>query len=211
MLELDHEHANAIAKDKRGAEATHWFDFICPYCYIAQARNDILEASGVRVIERPFQAHPEIPAGGTAMGRRVGPMYDRLEAEARRCDLPLHWPDRLPNSRMALGVAEWVRIHAEPAASALRKRVFEAHFVRGQDIGDPALVEDLAEAAGVDRGALRDAIASGAAEVALADSERLGREVGVTGTPVWLIQGQLIVGLESAAAFERVASQMRSS
>src|SRR3954469_12616599 len=84
----------------------HWYDFVCPFCYVAQHRNAILARHGLEVVELPFQAHPEIPVGGVAIGPRTGPMYAMLELEARLAGLPLHWPRRLPNTRRALAAAE---------------------------------------------------------------------------------------------------------
>jgi DSBA-like thioredoxin domain len=46
----------------------HWFDFICPFCYIAQDRNRILRDAGVAVVDLPMQIHPEIGAGGASSG-----------------------------------------------------------------------------------------------------------------------------------------------
>ena len=64
----------------------HWYDFLCPFCYVGQHRTGILVRHGLDVIELPFQAHPEIPAGGATAGPRAGPMYEMLErAAARSC------------------------------------------------------------------------------------------------------------------------------
>src|SRR5712664_3159525 len=80
----------------------HWYDFLCPFCYVAQHRNAILLQHGLGVVELPFQAHPDIPPGGISAGPRNGPMYAMLEREAREARLPLHWPRHLPNTRRAL-------------------------------------------------------------------------------------------------------------
>ena len=53
----------------------HWFDFLCPFCYIGQSRNDLLERHGLNIIHQPFRAHPDIPPGGIEVGSRRGPMY----------------------------------------------------------------------------------------------------------------------------------------
>src|ERR1041385_2547686 len=76
----------------------HWYDFICPFCYVAQHRNGILIRHGFHLDELAFQIHPDIPAGGIPAGPRIGPMYSGLEREAREAGLPLHWPARLPNT-----------------------------------------------------------------------------------------------------------------
>jgi len=70
----------------------HSYDFLCPFCYIAQDRNAILKRRGLDVIELPFEAHPDIPPGGIMPGSRKGRMYSMLEREARKAGLPLRWP-----------------------------------------------------------------------------------------------------------------------
>ncbi|MCE4546377.1 MULTISPECIES: DsbA family protein [unclassified Caballeronia] len=88
------------------ATITHWYDLTCPFCYIAQSRNAVLLARGVSLDELPFQVHPEIPVERMFVGARSGAMHDMLAAEAEQAQLPLSWPDRLPNSRRALAAAE---------------------------------------------------------------------------------------------------------
>ena len=48
----------------------HWYDFLCPFCYVAQHRNAILMRHGLEVVELAFEAHPEVPPGGISAGPR---------------------------------------------------------------------------------------------------------------------------------------------
>jgi predicted DsbA family dithiol-disulfide isomerase len=183
----------------------HWYDFICPFCYIGQQRNAILSRHGLGVVEMAFQAHPEIPSGGIAAGSRQGPMYAMLEREAKDAGLALNWPGRLPNSRRALAAAEWVRKQQPDHFSQFRKDLFAAHFVLGEDIGDPAVIDRHASNLGIDVGALHIALADGSALTALQESESLGRRYGVNGTPAWFLAERLISGLLPASDFEHIA------
>jgi len=189
------------------ASVLHWFDFVCPFCYVGQQRNDILEGRGLTVVHLPFQIHPEIPSGGIEAGPRAGPMYTTLEREAANAGLPLNWPPRLPNTRMALAVAEWVRRNRPDVSDALNKGLFAAHFVHGEDLGNPAVVERYATSTGVEPNALREALDSGTAYSALAEAESMGARHGVHATPSWLIAGRLVSGLLPPAEFERLADK----
>ena len=91
----------------------HWYDFLCPFCYVGQHRTAILVRHGLKVIELPFQIHPDIPPEGMPVGPRNGPMYADLEREAKEAGLSLKWAPRLPNTRRALGAAE-IRTLARP-------------------------------------------------------------------------------------------------
>src|SRR5215510_6139985 len=44
----------------------HWYDFLCPFCYVGQHRTAILVRHVLQVVELPFQAHADIAPGGTS-------------------------------------------------------------------------------------------------------------------------------------------------
>jgi predicted DsbA family dithiol-disulfide isomerase len=195
--------ANDQADDLR--TVLHWYDFLCPFCYVGQQRTAILVSHRLDAVELPFQAHPEIPPGGIPAGPRKGPMYAMLEHEAREAGLPLNWPQRLPDTRLALAAAEWVRRHHQHTFSQFHKDLFEAHFVLGEDLGDPAVIDRHARRSGINLEALHAALADGSAEAAVTEAEIVGRNYGVHGTPAWLVAKRLIAGLLPASEFERLA------
>jgi predicted DsbA family dithiol-disulfide isomerase len=181
----------------------HWFDFICPFCYVGQQRNQVLTRHGLEVVHLPFQIHPDIPPEGIAAGPRTGHMYRALEREAAKAGLPLNWPPRLPDTRTALSAAEWARRHAPAASDAFNRALFAAHFELGEDLGDAAVILRHAGEAGLDT----DALADGSAKAQLAEAEAVGARYAVQATPTWLIAGQLVSGLRPEAEFEALAGQ----
>jgi predicted DsbA family dithiol-disulfide isomerase len=183
----------------------HWYDFICPFCYVGQQRNEILVHHGLDVVELAFQAHPEIPDGGIPAGPRNGPMYARLEEEAREAGLALNWPQHLPNTRRALAAAEWSRQHQSRGFPQLQKRLFAAHFVLGEDLEDQRVIDRHADASGIDLAKLHAAIADGKAMETLAVAKVTARQYGVQGTPAWLFSQGMIMGLRPVTEFERLA------
>jgi len=188
-----------------GRAVLHWYDFICPFCYIGQHRNAILARRGFVLVELPFQAHPEIPPGGISLGPRHGVMYSRLEQQAAEAGLPLLWPQRLPNTRAALAAAEWARRYQPRAFPEFQRALFQAHFALGQNLEDPAVMDSHAKAAGIDLSALHATIRSGSAMEFVKEAEEVGHAYGVQGTPAWLFGGQLLTGLRSVAEFDRLA------
>ncbi len=176
----------------------HWYDLLCPFCYIAQDRNAILARHGFEVVEIPFQAHPDIPVGGVAAGPRNGPMYRMLEREASDAGLPLNWPRRFPNTRPAFAAVEWTRRDRPREFPQLQRALFEAHFTVGEDLEDPAVIDRYAKASGIDLAALHAAFSNGTAAALVTEAENLAHSHGVQGTPAWLFKHQLITGLRSA-------------
>jgi len=187
------------------APVLHWYDFLCPFCYVGQQRNAILVRHGLHVLELPFQIHPEIPPGGIPAGPRDGWMYGMLEREASEAGLPLRWPPRLPDTRRALAAAEWARRQQPNAFPRLRKGLYEAHFVLGEDLEDPEVIDRHARESGADLAALHAFLADDSAAAAVREAELIGRQHGVRGTPAWLLDHWLITGLRPAAEFEQLA------
>jgi predicted DsbA family dithiol-disulfide isomerase len=99
------------------------------------------------------------------------------------------------SSRSLKGIA------AATSAVPLSAR-FEAHFVLGEDLEDPAVIDAHAHGSGVALAALHAALADGRAMAAVAETETIAREYGVQGTPAWLLAQRLITGLLPAAEFE---------
>src|SRR5262249_28427412 len=152
----------------------------------------ILVRHGLPVVKLPFQAHPDIPPGGIPVGPPTGPMYAMLEREAGEAGLPLYWPRRLPDTRRALAVAEWARRSEPSLFPELHKGLFEAHFVLGEDLGDPAVIERHASELGIEIAALHAALDDGSASAAVKEAEIIARKHGVQGTPAWLLRDRLI-------------------
>jgi predicted DsbA family dithiol-disulfide isomerase len=191
--------------------ALHWYDLSCPLCYLGQARTHLLRQRGLTVIELPFQAIAEIPPEGLDAGPRDGAMYRQIERNAAALDLPLKWPPRLPNTRLALGAAEWTRKHQPDAFAAVQERLFRAHFADGFDISDLDTVLGCAGEFVTDIERLRAVLTGGAVRGLTRDGQQLGEDFGVRGIPSWRIAGQLISGYISDEEFEDIAASAAPS
>ncbi|MDL2403885.1 DsbA family oxidoreductase [Rhizobium mayense] len=187
-----------------GSLAVHWYDLTCPFCYLGQARTRFLQERGLKVAELPFQAHPDIPAAGIHIGPRSGPMYAKIESDAAAIGLPLNWPPRLPNSRIALAAAEWVRRNKIQSFERVQARLFRAHFADGLDIGNLEVVLRCVVDILDDTEPLRNSLAGGEALEWVNEGEHLGHQMGVAATPSWLIAGKMISGFVPENEFERL-------
>ena len=209
-LQMRTAHANATFPDEPTAQKPrlvwHWYDLICPFCYVGQDRSAVLERHGLEVVDLGLEIHPETPAAGRYVGPRHGPMFEYLEREARLAGLPLRWPDRMANSRRALAAVEWVRREQPEHARLLRAALFRAYFANQEDIFDEAVVLGHAAAVGVPARALAAGLGDGSAFDLLARRERSGRRFGVRSTPSWLVAGRLVSGLRAREDFEQLAA-----
>ncbi|HEX6211697.1 MAG TPA: DsbA family protein [Methylomirabilota bacterium] len=195
-------------------DAVVWSDYICPWCYVGLDRTALLERRGVRVRPQPFELHPELPPEGVSLasirpGGRTAALYERIEAECEELGLAFRRPLRIPRSRQALETAVVVEQQSPAAASQLHRLLFDAHFVEGLAIDDPAVLDDLMDRAGADPAAAREALLAGAAAGVLDRSRQAAYDAGATGTPSWLVDGRaLIAGLQPRARYERVLDRL---
>lgn len=192
----------------RTATTEHWFDFICPYCYVAQDRTRILREHGIRVVGHALRIHPWTGPSGAPLGRRTDPAYALLAHEAEAAGLPLRRTDRVTHSRPALEAHEWLAASDPEAAGRFAAAVFTANFADGLDIGSRELLVSLAEEAGGDAKGLRAAWGSAAMTDALAASELLAWRYGVHATPTWVSRRHGIAGLQPPQRFRDWAAAL---
>jgi predicted DsbA family dithiol-disulfide isomerase len=171
----------------------------------------------VRITALPFELHPEIPPAGFSLRERWGArygeadaMYRRIADECEAAGLPFRRPEHVPNTRRALETAELVRQRWPEAFAALDRALFTAHFVEGRSLGDPDVLDDLVAGAGADTAEVRRAVDAGEAAGAVQASMAAAEQVGVTGTPAWLIDGRfLLPGAQPHDVIERIVARLR--
>ncbi len=200
-------------------------DVVCPWCYIgkhrlAQALAKLDADLDIEVRWRPFELNPGLPPGG--MDRRAyceakfgsleyaNQLYANVAANARADGLPIAVERiaRTPNTRAAHRLIECAGEHG--CQDALVDALFEAYFVAGRDIGDEAVLLDVAEAAGLGRDIAGAALADDAGAAAIAAAEDEAHALGVTGVPAFVYNGRLLfTGAQTpetiALALERAA------
>lgn len=155
-----------------------------------------------------FELHPEFPADGLPLSR-FGPPEKR-EARQRsmaefagRFGVEMGYPDRAPNTRKALAVAEYARDHGK--LRELWDAAMDAHWLHGRDLTDDGVLRALAEAVGLDP-VEAVAAASDAAVLLRLDSLRdRAAEAGVSAIPAFLIGDQRIVGCQPYEQIARAA------
>jgi predicted DsbA family dithiol-disulfide isomerase len=122
-------------------------DFNCPYSCLASSRAGLLAERALAEVEwRAVEHDPGIPAPSEPVDGELAAMLDREVAEVAGLvrpgeDFSIRRPPVHPNTAAATGA---FAAAAQPDASGLRRRLFGALWSEGRDIGDPAVVSELA-------------------------------------------------------------------
>jgi predicted DsbA family dithiol-disulfide isomerase len=169
----------------------------------------------------PFELHPETPAGGVSLAEYFGTtpqglqqMHQGLKTRAAELGLPINPPPSLFNTHGALLLTEYAKEMGK--APAVHHRLFRANFVEGRNVAEPAVLRDVATAAGLDPGAAMAALQNPEYEERLSQSMAEARAYGVTGAPTFIIDDRYkIVGAQPydslLGAFRQIQRESRPS
>jgi hypothetical protein len=116
-------------------------DFTCAFSYLASRRVDRLAEHGIDVawlaVDRPIGPGPEERPSGN-LQFEITAVESWLERDET---LRISAPGTRPDTSLAAAALAAAR---DEDASAVRRRLYDAYWVEGRDIGDRALVEQLA-------------------------------------------------------------------
>lgn len=142
-----------------------WSDVMCPFCYIGKrqfeaALADFEARDQVKVIWRSYQLDPGLkPAPGKSiyeyLAERKGMapeqsklMHDRVTQSAAGVGLDYRFDQVVVNNSLAahrlLQAAKTI-----DRGDAVKEALFRAYFTEGRDIGDPAVLAEIALWSGV--------------------------------------------------------------
>jgi predicted DsbA family dithiol-disulfide isomerase len=76
---------------------------------------------------------------------------------------------------------------------ALNEGLFRAYFTEGKNIGDPRVLRDVAEAAGVPSGRIGQAWSDAAYEDRLTRDHAAAAEIGIAAVPTFIVDGRWII------------------
>ena len=184
-------------------------DTICPWCFIGKRRLERALAErpqpGVTIHWRAFQLNPDMPAGGMDRSEylelkfggasNAEAIYEQVRAagETEGIDFAFERMKRTPNTidshrliRHAANTADQGQWRQDAVVQAL----FDAYFLRAEDIGDPDVLVAAAAEAGLEAEETRAFLAGDGEAEAVRAEDRNARQAGIRGVPCFLFNGQ---------------------
>lgn len=184
-------------------ELTFYYDFSSPYAYLGATQvARVAEAARATVRWRPILlgalfrriGTPDVPVATYPAPKRAYVERD-LRHWAAHWQVPFRWPSRFPMRTVtALRLALAVEADGGDLA-AISRALFAAYWVDDRDLADPAVLRDIAAAAGAPSAAIERALSPDAAlKQALVDTTDEAIAAGVCGVPSFLARGHLFWG-----------------
>ncbi|WP_298847939.1 DsbA family oxidoreductase [uncultured Ruegeria sp.] len=200
-------------------------DPICPWCYIGKTHLDKALANVPDhpfVIEwHPFQLNPDMPdegmdrreylerkfGGKEGAVRAYAPVVEHAESAGLKIDF--EGMKRTPNTLDAHRLIHWAGI--EDKQNAVVDALFDAYFVQARDIGDPEVLADIADGAGMDAAVVMKLLKSDADREDMSKRDTHSREMGVSSVPTFIVANQHAVpGAQPPEMWEKVIAEILS-
>lgn len=150
--------------EKPALLATVFTDYICPFCYVGDVRLERLrEHFDLKINWCFLEIHPDTPASGMPV-QELGysdaqwrQMMDNLMAMGAAEGISFREHDFTTSSHRALLLAESAKEDGADVFYRLHRRLFTAYFTAGRNIGDAAVLRELAAESGVAAGTVERA------------------------------------------------------
>jgi len=198
-------------------------DPICPWCHIGKANLDRALAQAPEnpfvIAWHPFQLNPDMPPQGadrrSHLAARLGGADRLAQAESRLVEqaaqagavIDLDALTRIPNTLDAHRLIHWAGI--ELRQDAVVTALFHTYFAEGRDIGNPEVLCDIADGAGLDAAVIGRLLASDADKDAIRARDAHARKMGIDAVPTHIIGNRHAVpGAQSADLWARVIAEL---
>jgi predicted DsbA family dithiol-disulfide isomerase len=182
-------------------------DLICPWCFVAKRRLEKASSILGKTLELrwpPFQLNPEMPVEG--LDRRLyrsakfgsWEQSQRLDAQVSaagakvgirfRHDLMKRTPNTFRgHALLAAALKDGLQIQ-----NLVAERLFQAYFLNGEDVGDPATLFGIAREFGVTAISRVEDLDSPALVSEVKTAERKAASAGIRGVPQISLQGTIV-------------------
>lgn len=206
-------------------------DHVCPWCYVGKRRLEQAIARrpelAVTVSWQPFQLSPDMPREGRDRlvyytekfgEQRARQIMDSMKDTGAEEGIAFDTKPgaRSPNTLSAHVLMLWAGGTHDVDVNELMEKLFYAHHVECEDIGDRAVLARIAGEVGMDSDEVSARLATGDDEDKVADLIQESVTRGVSGVPFFIINGRYgVSGAQPAdeliAVFDQISNPQRST
>lgn len=197
-------------------------DVVCPWCFIGKRRLEqaiALTKTPFEIRWRPFQLDPTIPPEGKdrraymegkfGSMEKIAAIHEHITKLGAEVGIPFAF-DRIKVSPNTLDAHRLIRWAGDQGSQdAVVEALFRAYFFDGSNIGDHAVLADIAEVAGMDRTKVTERLASDDDRAEVRADIVASQRIGVTGVPTFILAGRYgLVGAQPAEELARAFAQV---
>ncbi len=195
-------------------------DVICPWCFLGKRRLDKALLSipelECEVTFRPFFLDPTIPKEGLDRhaymlakfgAERLKTIHDPLIAAGKEDDVPYEFDKitRTPNTLDAHRLIRWALVKGNQAA--LKDALLVAYWSKGKDVGNQAVLADIAAGLGFHHDDVLAELASDKDKTEVMAEVEQARHMGISGVPTFIINQKY--GISGAQSAEVLANTIK--
>ena len=200
-------------------------DTVCPWCFVGKRKLELALSQRPNI---PFDIHwrayrldPDVPRGGVDRkaymkakfgdSPRTSAMSDAIKAAGESVHIAFAFdriekrPDTIDSHRLI----RWAATSGKQ--NDVVERLFKAYFEEGRDIGDPAVLIDVAGETGMDADLVKDLLAKDADRALVEQEDALAHRMGISGVPTFIFANKyLISGAHDADKLVKVIDKTLS-
>ena len=208
-----------------------WSDLVCPFCYIGKRNFEVAlgrfaQKDGVKIVWKSFELDP---------GAKFKPGVSIHESLAAKYGQSVEWAKKATAQVSAMAAGVGLKFAIDRTANTntfnahrlvhlaakhglqdeAEERFFAAYFVEGKQIGDKAVLTELAGEIGIPPDETAKLLDGDGYSMEVRNDEEEGRELGVNAVPCFIINRKhMVKGAQPPAAFLKAletAAKDRSS
>ena len=177
-------------------------DYVCPWCYLGDARvKNLKKAYEIDIELIHFPLHPDTPVEGRKLLDLFRSTQDDIDkknqnmsALMKKEGLPFNDRVYTFNSRLAQEIGVWAE--KLDHSTSIHDNFFEAYFVHGLNIGLENVILEIVDKSGLDTDEAKKIIQNRLFSDEIDQHWKKSRNYCVTGVPTYVYNNQSIVGAQ---------------
>lgn len=144
-------------------------------------------------------------------GRDLTPFRTKMQGLMREAGLPYGERTHTYNSRLAQELAKWAESQLDDKAlDVLHRKVYEAYFVAGSNIGDAEILANIAAEAALNAEEALSVLRDRSYRTQIDEDWQQAVQNGITGVPTFTAQGLAVVGCQPYEVLEKFVLHLQA-
>jgi predicted DsbA family dithiol-disulfide isomerase len=207
-LSLELLYPQRISNRNEPMKVIVYYDYICPFCFIATKRIDTLAKEfDIDVEWKGIEIHPEIPPQGIKRRNtlRLEQTIQNLAEMGEEDRVQIKLPGFVTNSRLSLEASEFAK--TENKFIEFHIGVYKSYFQYGDNIGSKDIILNIAEKSGLQVRKLEECLNQRTMSKTIETNSREAEKNLILGVPTFLFGRFPVHGVQSLGSLRKIISR----